>query len=257
MRTIITHFYNEEYMLPWWLQHHTRIFDHGILINYGSTDNSVAICHELAPHWTVVDSFNSHFDALMVDFEVMHYERQISGWKIALNVSEFFGITDMAQFEEGINTSDHQAWRLPGAFMVDVEPHNAPDPGISLMSQKHHGFLERDFDFATTPLKWYWKQMRSRIYHQASIGAYFVGRHQTQLPHVGEIIHGVYILWYGYAPWTESYIERKLSFQSRIPQADRKARWGSQHMIGREALQQRYQTLLAQTTDLRHLSIFK
>ncbi|MBJ3789276.1 glycosyltransferase family 2 protein, partial [Bacillus sp. OA1] len=43
-KTIISHFYNEEYLLPWWLMHHTKIFDHGILINRGSTDRSVEIC---------------------------------------------------------------------------------------------------------------------------------------------------------------------------------------------------------------------
>ena len=37
-------FYNEEYLLPWWLAHHTKLFDHGILINKGSTDRSVEIC---------------------------------------------------------------------------------------------------------------------------------------------------------------------------------------------------------------------
>ena len=42
-------FYNEEYLLPWWLMHHTKIFDHGILINRGSTDRSVEICKLLAP----------------------------------------------------------------------------------------------------------------------------------------------------------------------------------------------------------------
>ena len=42
--TVISHFYNEEYLLPWWLAHHTKLFDHGILINKGSTDRSVEIC---------------------------------------------------------------------------------------------------------------------------------------------------------------------------------------------------------------------
>ena len=47
--TIIGTFYNEEYLLPYWLKHHTRLFDHGILINWGSTDNSVEIIKRYAP----------------------------------------------------------------------------------------------------------------------------------------------------------------------------------------------------------------
>ena len=48
--TVITHFWNEEILLPYWLKHHLELFDHGILINYRSTDKSVEIIKELAPH---------------------------------------------------------------------------------------------------------------------------------------------------------------------------------------------------------------
>ena len=60
-RTVISHFYNEEYLLPWWLMHHTKIFDHGILINRGSTDRSVEICKLFAPtgKYEIQDSLNS------------------------------------------------------------------------------------------------------------------------------------------------------------------------------------------------------
>lgn len=47
--TVISHFYNEEYLLPWWLNHHKNIFDNGILINYGSTDKSVEIIKSICP----------------------------------------------------------------------------------------------------------------------------------------------------------------------------------------------------------------
>ena len=89
MRTVITHFYNEEYLLPWWLQHHRPMFDHGILIDYGSTDASADICRTLAPEWRLVRSANPDFSALDVDFEVMQYEAGLPGWKIALNTTEF------------------------------------------------------------------------------------------------------------------------------------------------------------------------
>src|SRR6516164_5807036 len=51
--TLISHFWNEEFLLPYWLRHHLPLFDHGVLIDYTSTDRSVEIIHELAPHWEV------------------------------------------------------------------------------------------------------------------------------------------------------------------------------------------------------------
>ena len=42
--TVICHFRNEEVLLPFWLRHHALLFDHGILIDYGSV-----IVHVMAP----------------------------------------------------------------------------------------------------------------------------------------------------------------------------------------------------------------
>ena len=89
-RIVISHFYNEAYLLPWWLKHHREMFDHGVLIDYASTDDSVAICRELVPDWEVIPSENAHFSALLCDFEVMKHEQRFpDAWKIALNTTEF------------------------------------------------------------------------------------------------------------------------------------------------------------------------
>ena len=89
MKTIITHFYNEEYLLPWWLEHHKKYFDNGILIDYNSTDTSRRIINKICPNWKIVQSFNRDFGAESCDKEVEYYERQIQGWRIALTVTEF------------------------------------------------------------------------------------------------------------------------------------------------------------------------
>lgn len=34
--TVLMHIYNEEYLLPFWLNHHKNIFDHGVIVNYDS-----------------------------------------------------------------------------------------------------------------------------------------------------------------------------------------------------------------------------
>ena len=55
--------------------HHTKLFDHGILINRGSTDRSVEICKTFAPNWEIRNSKSFEFDAYLVDQEVMEIER--------------------------------------------------------------------------------------------------------------------------------------------------------------------------------------
>ena len=87
-KTLLCHFYNEEYMLPWFLNHHKQIFDHGVMIDYHSTDRSVEIIRELCPTWDIVTSRNPNFQADTIDTEVNDIEAGIEGWKICLNVTE-------------------------------------------------------------------------------------------------------------------------------------------------------------------------
>lgn len=60
-KTVLCHFYNEEWLLPWWLNHHKQFFDHGIMINYQSTDRSAEIIKEICPTWDIVQSKNLYF----------------------------------------------------------------------------------------------------------------------------------------------------------------------------------------------------
>lgn len=80
--TLISHFWNEEFLLPYWLRQHYPLFDHGVLIDYASTDRSLEIIRELAPSWEVRPSANPWFDARDCDAEVMTIEREFAGWKI-------------------------------------------------------------------------------------------------------------------------------------------------------------------------------
>lgn len=52
-KTVICHIYNEEVYLPYWLSHHRDIFDHGIMVDYNSTDSSLDIVRTLTPHWEI------------------------------------------------------------------------------------------------------------------------------------------------------------------------------------------------------------
>ena len=45
---LISHFYNEAVLLPYWIQHHAPLFDSAILIDYNSTDASRMIIQRLS-----------------------------------------------------------------------------------------------------------------------------------------------------------------------------------------------------------------
>lgn len=47
--TVISHVYNEEYLIPFWLEHHKHMFSHGIIIDYNSTDRTLDIVREICP----------------------------------------------------------------------------------------------------------------------------------------------------------------------------------------------------------------
>lgn len=247
MTTVITHFYNESKLLPFWLQHHLEMFDHGILIDHHSTDDSVAICRKWAPHWTVVTSKLKKFDAIDTDFEVMSYEATVSGWKMVLNVTEFLHFPDFKKRLLEAQNRGVMTIRTRGAVMVDCEEGKGLDPSVSLIKQKHHGFIEKESRkrlFNSSVLvfqngKQTVRAFRERIIHRYLTGAYYPGRHKTFYK-INEKPEDVFTLWYGYSPWVDWNIDRKLSFSARISEEDKKQGRGVQHFRLKEQLENDY-----------------
>ena len=88
---VICHVYNEELLLPYWLAHHRRLFDHGVILDYASTDGTRAAFERAGLDWELRPSRNEWFDAEAVDAEVMDVEAEFADgvWKMALNVTEY------------------------------------------------------------------------------------------------------------------------------------------------------------------------
>lgn len=211
MKSIISHFYNEEYLLPWWLEHHKKYFDYGLMINYNSTDRSVEIIKDICPDWQIVDSINEQFDALCVDSEVSYYEEQIPGWKIALNTTEFlFGNYNL------LNESDDKIEHyIPSFCFIDDKNQNYPDTNIPLYKQIANGI-----DYVDDPML-----RKLRCLHNTQL-TYPVGRHFLNYDQTSE---NFVIFNYGFAPWNEHIIARKLQIQHRIPISDKLRNWGAEH----------------------------
>jgi hypothetical protein len=235
--TLISHFYNEEFLLPYWLRHHYPLFDHGVLIDYASTDRSRHIIKELAPSWEVRPSRNEWFDARDVDAEVMEVERAFPGWKMVLNTTEFALCHDLRLFLRRMEKCRPDVTGIWGFDLVMVDPLARQDDEVSaapLYFQKRWGYHGRG--------------TRSRLLHRCPDGRYDTGRHSTPL--VAKVLNdSLFVLWFSWSP-IRHLRGRKLQIQHRIPQRDRIAGLGRQHLVNAEELESAYRREAAGAIDL-------
>jgi Glycosyl transferase family 2 len=239
---LISHFYNEEYLLPWWLMHHTKIFDHGILINKGSTDRSVELCKLFAPHWEVRDSMYTGFDALATDSEVMKIEQEVDGWKMILNTTEFLCFSNKEKFWASLTDLGERMYWIEGMVMVDDPDYSYQDPNyeMPLVKQRHHGYLPNEWRL--------WP--RGRFIHNHQYGSYTAGRHSTTHKFM-TYPPLAFILWFGFSPWNDAIRKRKLQIGPTLSESSKGANMGTHHVITPEQLEDWYKDLANGTRDLR------
>ena len=211
-KVIVSHIYNEQYLLPWWLNHHKKYFDHGIIIDYASTDQSVEIIKKICPNWDVVQSKNLNFIAYAVDQEVQEYLSNYGDdvWKIALNVTEFLiGDYNLLNSAQG-------TLLVPCLYFIDEQEYRTKEIpySVNLWDVLKTGLdVPFTFDFRG-----------SRALHTNKL-SYPLGRHFKRLINTDRFI----IFNYGFAPMTEQFYDRKLQIQTRIPQSERLACNGGAH----------------------------
>jgi len=220
--TVIVHIYNEEYLLPFWLEHHRTIFDHGIIIDYRSTDNSLNICREICPTWDIVTTQNPNFGAKNVDREVMIIETRIQGAKIALNVTEFIFSEKplFAYFDESMGIRSYEISNNFSAYCedMDIEPRNLDELFTNLLKENVR----------------FHKDRFQRYIHNFSHGDYTTGRHFTH--HPKSTVNTIFIVWLGYFPMNKRLLKRKLQICNQIPHSDRVAGFGFHHFYAEERL---------------------
>jgi hypothetical protein len=244
--TVLLHFYNEEWLLPHWLRHHRELFDHGILIDYASTDRSLEIIKEITPDWKVVKSRNDKFHAELCDKEMMDHEETVSGWKMVLNVTEFLFVDEL---KSRLKASNSDMLRFKGFQINDSEQErNLPfEDDKPIIMQRFNGFED----------PW-----RHRIIHKRLNGGYYVGRHY-QTPglkrnphsshHHGDIPFGedLYLFWYRFAPY-KNQIPRKIQISDQVPQSDIDKGFGWNHWNLDEAkIEERWRETLPKMKDVR------
>ena len=254
MRTVLTHFFNEAYLLPWWLEHHVRLFDHGVLVDHGSTDGSADICRRIAPHWRLVRSRLDRFDPFLTDFELMGHEEPLPGWKIVLTVTEFLlPSRPLAEFERKLERAGRVGGAARGFVLADVEPQRLPQPGLPLVLQKHHGLDE----IAEVPA--HERALpgagaapgRTRVYHRLPVGMYAPGRRGSFHPDLGVSHPDLVVLHCAFAPWNEDFLRRKLQTEVRLTSGDLIRRGSDPPARGREHWTGRHAALARLAQDLR------
>ena len=211
-RTVISHFYNEEYLLPWWLKHHREIFDDGLMINYGSTDRSVEIIKELCPNWTIVNTGNQFFGAIEIDAEIQEYERNIDGWRIVLNTTEFL----LGNFSK-IDSREH--FLIPMACLVDLSPINyktaTSDPLTNQFTTGANPYFGDNFNLK-----------KARLLHKEKNIVYPIGRHFDHFDTLD-----FFIVRFDYAPWNDKILARKMQIARKQPTTDLQRGWGLHHQF--------------------------
>jgi len=232
-KTVITHVYNEEYLMYWWLKHHREHFDHGVIIDFGSTDGTLDLVRDLCPTWEIINMNLDYFDIFLTDYEVMKAESRHEGWKICLCVTEFL-VGNFSSLDS-VPQDNKYFIQIGSDAMVDVEPHILPTKDKPLIEQKTFGISYND-----DPL------IRGcRLLHNAKCYHYNVGRHFKD-----SNADDFKILWYNLSPFNEEFIKRKLQIQNTIPEFIKEMGMATHHFYNREELFEKYNTYLPRARNL-------
>jgi hypothetical protein len=209
-RTVICHFYNEEWLLPFWLQHHSKLFDHGIMIDYHSTDRSREIIKEICPTWEIRTTKNNFFDSTIIDREVETIEKEIVGWRICLNVTEFL----YGNYSHLTDTTKSTRYFIGNYVFVDMLNRQPIDNHQPLHIQRTWGYKDR---FSTNQLLEGSRPRRS-LHNYPIFYPKPGGRHYNEPASFNDL----YIFYYGYAVLDENGVKRKTQIQGKMSPTEQK-----------------------------------
>ena len=243
--TVITNFYNDEYLLPWWVKQHREMFDDAILIDWNSTDNSVGEIKKHAPaSWKIVKKRNLplHQEYASMceeqDLEVMQYEAGITGWRICLNTTEFMvgDLESQTRDDEPknghhVHTLKIYGWNPEGQMSHDVPLWDQQYMGIDCRCGKHA------------------EHRSGRSLHNFT-GSYGIGRHLAK-PDLHNICRKLLLLHYGECLTSPQMIKRRLQIQNGLTQKDRRAGMGWHHIGDEKHMKNCAMQYIPELSDVR------
>lgn len=242
--TVICHFYNEEYLLPFWLNHHKNMFTKGIMIDYNSTDKSVEIIKSIVPDWEIITSRNLEFDSRLCDEEVMDIEKNIQGWKIALNVTEFLScdLQSLINVDNEIQSITITCYPMYESY--EHESSKGIDVNQPLIKQRTFGAINNS--------------RSTRTLHRANCGNYCQGRHYNRItPAFISNPKDAAIFWYGYSPFNNQTIKRKLQIQTKMSLSDKINNMGVEHLVTKSTLIHKFTSIQPYLIDFSKDEVLK
>ena len=215
--TILTNIYNEEYLLPCWLEYHTNVFDHGIVIDWDSTDRSIQIIKKICPHWEIRRTTNlvnnkPFFETYAADKEIMEIEKTVPGYKIFLNVTEWLITTKPLKQILNFNAVN-KCYPLHVMTPINaLEGYTPPDAKhfIACFRGKLIPVINKRF---------------FRFIFNRACGEYKAGRHFTNVEsdldsvdwkNYKPVYNGMYVVWCGFFPNTDEMWNRKLTVKNHM-----------------------------------------
>lgn len=237
--TLIAHVFNEEYLLPFWLEHHKDMFDEIVIIDYNSTDKSIEICKSICPQCRIIMTRNKYFKATDIDKEVMDIENSIRGIKIVLNITEFLicetTIKDI--FIYGPNPMSYAVTAISPYSLKKYNTDNYYNLINNLLSDDVVYHYDRGF----------------RQLHNYNNGNYTPGRHSTL--NVSINTNKAYIIWFGFYPMNNNLLMRKLQIKQNMPKSDIVQSLGFQHLYNKNNILEINYSKSTTGTSLKNINL--
>jgi len=220
--TLLTNIFNEEYLLPFWLQHHKDMFDDIIIINYRSTDNSMEICKSICPNCKIIETRNRYFDCDEIDIEFMEIENSIEGIKIVLNTTEFL-ICETSVHDIFDDTENLYSYNIKV-----ISPYSNTCYNIDNYYDLFKNLVNDDVTY-------HFDRQGTRQIHNFPNGRYHVGRHITN--NKSTLTNKAHVIWFGFYPWNDRLLKRKLQISQNMTEQDKNKGFGSQHFWSKERME--------------------
>jgi hypothetical protein len=237
--TLLTNVFNEEYLLPFWLNHHKNLFDELIVIDYNSTDKSIEICKSIWPECKIIKTRNKDFGAEEIDKEFMDIENTIEGIKIVLNTTEFF-ICEKSIKELFIHNTTPVSYAVTAVSPYSLNSYNINN-NYELFTNLFNDDVVYHLDRGV------------RQIHNFLNGNYIPGRHITKNNSVPT--SNAHIIWMGYYPMNDNLLNRKLQIKQNIPQKDIDRRWSLQHLFTKEKMLEINNTKSKSGSSLKNINL--
>ena len=249
---ILTHSFNESLLLQKWVDHHSKIADSGIVIDHGTTDDSIKDLR-LPDNWEVIKSNMVDFQCHRLDQEVLEIEQYAKAvykqdWTVTLCTTEFIFTPDFKNTIEQVHQQvpDARALGMRSVCLVDPVENNS----MNLLDHSW-GYVDYENDAKGNRVE---GCRRWRFIHNTDNPVYEVGRHGVGVPYVQ--VPELLLLYCQLAPYPLCR-DRKLAVQTRIPQWDKDHKYGFQHLITEEGLTELHSSQSALSFDLNTFPLYK